>query len=165
MKTYLLLLTGLLFVFSDCKKKTTNPTIVGCQTPINTYAAPSDEIVAVYNYTISAGITPSIKHPRGFYYKIINAGTGDSITESCTTVKVLYKGTLTNGQTFDQTTIPKQFTLNKLIEGWQSGIPLVRKGGKVKLVIPPSLGYGANGTSGIPANSILVFDIELVDYF
>jgi FKBP-type peptidyl-prolyl cis-trans isomerase FkpA len=164
MKTYLLLLTGLIFVFSDCKKKTTS-TAAGCQTTFNTFLAPANETSAVYNYTISAGITPSIKHPRGFYYKIINAGTGDSITESCTTVKVLYKGTLTNGQTFDQATTAVQFTLNKLIEGWQTGIPLIRKGGKIKLVIPPSLGYGANGTSGIPANSILVFDIDLVDYF
>jgi FKBP-type peptidyl-prolyl cis-trans isomerase FkpA len=165
MKIYLLLLTGLVFVFSDCKKKTSSSAPVGCQTPFNTFLAPANETNAVFNYTISAGITPSIKHPRGFYYKIINAGTGDSITESCTTVKVLYKGTLTNGQTFDQSTTAIQFTLNKLIEGWQTGIPLIRKGGKIKLVIPPSLGYGANGTSGIPGNSILVFDIDLVDYF
>jgi FKBP-type peptidyl-prolyl cis-trans isomerase FkpA len=165
MKAYLLLLTGLVFIFSDCKKKSAASAPVGCQSVFNTFLAPANETAAVASYTIAAGITPAVKHPRGFYYKVINAGTGDSITEACTTVKVLYKGTLTNGQEFDKATTPIQFTLNKLIEGWQSGIPLVRKGGKIKLIIPPSLGYGPNATSGIPANSILVFEIDLVDYF
>jgi FKBP-type peptidyl-prolyl cis-trans isomerase FkpA len=164
MKTYLLLLTGLIVVFSHCKKKT-NSAPVGCQTPFKTFLAPANETAQVASFIISAGITSAIKHPRGFYYKILNAGTGDSITESCTSVKVLYKGTLSNGQTFDQSPTAREFTLNTLIEGWQTGIPLVRRGGKIKLIIPPSLGYGANATSSIPANSILVFDIDLVDYF
>ena len=58
--------------------------------------------------------------------------------------------------------------LGELIPGWQKGIPLIKKGGEVKLYIPPSLGYGSqNVTSGgvvvVPANSILIFDVQLAD--
>jgi FKBP-type peptidyl-prolyl cis-trans isomerase FkpA len=57
-----------------------------------------------------------------------------------------------------------------LIEGWKIGLPLIQKSGKIKLYIPPSLGYGAsdikdnNGVVVIPANSMLIFDVSLVDF-
>ena len=63
---------------------------------------------------------------------------------------------------FDKSARPVSFNLLELIQGWQKGLPLVKKGGKIKLIIPPSLGYGATPQQGIPANSVLVFDIELV---
>ena len=49
------------------------------------------------------------------------------------------------------------------IEGWKIGIPLIKKGGKLKLIIPSALAYGCNDISGIPGNSILFFDIDLID--
>ncbi|RRA44251.1 FKBP-type peptidyl-prolyl cis-trans isomerase, partial [Cronobacter sakazakii] len=47
--------------------------------------------------------------------------------------------------------------------GWTEGLKNIKKGGKIKLVIPPELAYGKNGVPGIPANSTLVFDVELLD--
>ena len=54
------------------------------------------------------------------------------------------------------------FGLNQLIVGWQEGIPLIAPGGSITLYLPPSLAYGAQAQQGIPANSILVFQIDLI---
>lgn len=86
------------------------------------------------------------------------------------TVNIHYRGTLTNGKEFDSSYgrgEPATFPLKSLIAGWQQGIPGMRVGGKRKLTIPPHLGYGSDpiydgGRELIPANSTLVFEIELL---
>lgn len=84
------------------------------------------------------------------------------------TITVKYTGTLTDGTVFDSTAkqggTPATFPLSKgqLIDGWVQGIPGMKIGGKRKLVIPPSLGYGSRSAGTIPPNSTLVFEIELV---
>lgn len=80
-------------------------------------------------------------------------------------VTIFYKGYLLDGTVFDGTAEkPANFALAGLIPGWQEGIPFFGKGGKGKLIIPPYLAYGENPPPSIPPNSILVFDIELVDF-
>jgi FKBP-type peptidyl-prolyl cis-trans isomerase len=85
------------------------------------------------------------------------------------TITVKYTGTLTDGTVFDSTAkqggTPATFTLaqGQLIEGWVQGIPGMKVGGKRKLVIPAALGYGSQSVGSIPANSTLIFEIELVD--
>jgi FKBP-type peptidyl-prolyl cis-trans isomerase len=85
------------------------------------------------------------------------------------TITVKYTGTLQDGTVFDSTEKqggqPATFQLAKgqLIDGWVQGIPGMKVGGKRKLVIPPSLGYGNQAQGGIPPNSTLIFEIELVD--
>lgn len=146
-----------------CKKSNSNCDYDACD-----IKAPASEITQLESYLTSAGITAT-KHCSGMYYTITNAGTG--VTPSiCSYVAVTYKGKLTNGTVFDQTTTgPVAFTLATLIEGWKKGIPLVKNGGVITLYVPPSLGYGSgdqkdrNGNVVIPANSILVFDITIVD--
>jgi FKBP-type peptidyl-prolyl cis-trans isomerase FkpA len=161
MKQYLILigLTSVL-LFSFCKSKNedkTNDDV--CK--LNEFAAPATEVTALENYLNNNGII-ALKHYRGFYYKIETKGTTDSIANNCATVKVKYEGKLTSGQTFDKSVNPVSFQLNQLIQGWQSGIPLIKEGGKIKLYIPPSLGYGNQSAGTIPPNSILIFDIELI---
>ena len=82
------------------------------------------------------------------------------------TVEVNYSGRLTNGTVFDETTgEPARLGLSNVIRGWQLGVPLIGKGGSVTLIIPPQLGYGFTPQGDdIPENSVLVFDIELVDF-
>jgi FKBP-type peptidyl-prolyl cis-trans isomerase FkpA len=65
---------------------------------------------------------------------------------------------------FDQTQPGATYSnyLNNLIVGWVNGIPYVKPGGKIRLYIPPSLGYGSAANGPIPANSILIFEIDLV---
>ena len=79
-----------------------------------------------------------------------------------------YKGTLTNGQVFDQSygKAPFDFKLGagNVIPGWDQGIVGMKVGGKRKLVIPPDLGYGASARAGgtIPPNATLIFEVELL---
>jgi len=70
---------------------------------------------------------------------------------------------LIDGTTFDQTgSSAVTFQLGQLISGWQLGLPLIKPGGKIKLYLPPTLGYGSRTVGSIPANSILIFEISLV---
>lgn len=113
-------------------------------------------------YFQANNITPT-RDPTGLYYKIINEGTGVA-PKGTDSVVVHYKGYLINGQQFDgTTTTPRTFLLGVLIPAWQIGIPLVKKGGDIKLYSPSSLAYGPNQVGPIPPNSVLVFDIQLVD--
>jgi FKBP-type peptidyl-prolyl cis-trans isomerase len=96
-------------------------------------------------------------------------GTGPEVKLG-DTVAMHYTGMLLDGTKFDSshdhpgnqplvTPIP-----GRLIQGWNKGVPGMRVGGKRKLTVPPSLGYGAQGSGAkIPPNSTLVFDLELVE--
>jgi FKBP-type peptidyl-prolyl cis-trans isomerase len=93
---------------------------------------------------------------------VTGTGTTPSVTS---TIEVKYKGSLVNGTVFDQTATDKTFTyaLSGLIRGWQIGIPMMKKGGKATFFIPSALGYGAEDTGPIPANSVTIFEIELIN--
>jgi FKBP-type peptidyl-prolyl cis-trans isomerase FkpA len=126
-------------------------------------AAPASEVTQLEAYLASATITAT-KHCSGMYYTINAAGSGATPT-ICSTVSVKYKGQLTNGTIFDQSATPVSFNLGGLIEAWKKGIPMIKPGGKVTLYCPPSLAYGSQAVGTIPANSILVFEVELVGVF
>lgn len=84
------------------------------------------------------------------------------------TVSVNYVGTLTDGTKFDSSydrNQPFEFPLGggQVIKGWDQGVVGMKVGGKRKLVIPPDMGYGSKANGKIPANSTLVFEIELLD--
>ena len=105
------------------------------------------------------------KTESGLLYQVEKEGNGAVPTDSDTVV-VNYKGTLIDGTEFDNSYTrgePLSFRLDGVIPGWTEGLKHVKKGGKIKLVIPPQLAYGKNGVPGIPANSTLVFDVELLD--
>jgi peptidylprolyl isomerase len=104
----------------------------------------------------------------GLQYAILQEGSGEKPTAG-STVSVHYTGYLMDGTKFDSSVErgePIQFVLGQgaVIPGWDEGIGLLGKGAKAKLIIPPELGYGAQGSPPvIPANATLVFDVELVD--
>ena len=149
-KNLLVLLFPLMMV--ACNKNDTPP----C--PEVTATAPATEVANLRAYIQGNNITAT-EDPRGFFYRIENAGTGAKPTP-CSGVTVNYVGTLTNGSTFDSGT-NVSFSLSRLILGWQEGIPLVGTGGTIYLYLPPSLAYGSAPNSGIPPNSNLIFKIDL----
>ncbi|PLR35804.1 FKBP-type peptidyl-prolyl cis-trans isomerase FkpA [Chimaeribacter californicus] len=105
------------------------------------------------------------KTESGLLYQVEKPGTGDAPKDSDTVV-VNYKGTLADGTEFDNSYTrgePLSFRLDGVIPGWTEGLKHIKKGGKITLVIPPELAYGKTGVPGIPANSTLVFNVELLD--
>jgi FKBP-type peptidyl-prolyl cis-trans isomerase FklB len=102
--------------------------------------------------------------PSGLQYKILTAGTGPKPTAS-DTVACNYKGTLINGTEFDSSYKrgqPTKFPVNGVIKGWTEALQLMPVGSKWQLFIPSDLAYGEGGNQGIPPNSTLIFEVELV---
>jgi len=148
-------ITLLLVVAAACSKTT----------DVADYSATDKKIIEDYlaanNLTAqstASGLYYIIEKPGGSYHATINSQ-----------VSALYKGYLINGTVFDQSTLsynnPATFALTSVIAGWQEGIPLVGVGGKIKLLVPSAMGYGSVAKTTIPANSVLIFDIEIVDIF
>jgi FKBP-type peptidyl-prolyl cis-trans isomerase FkpA len=102
----------------------------------------------------------------GLQYEIINETEGAK-PEAGDTVRVNYEGTLTDGTVFDSSFErgePVEFPLGQVISGWTEGIQLMSPGSRYKFYISPELGYGDQPVGGIiPANSVLIFDVELLD--
>ena len=99
----------------------------------------------------------------GLQYRIIEAGN-DVKAGPRDTVWVRYKGSLIDGTVFDEVAEdadPIRLTLNRVVPGWSEGLQLVGEGGKIQLFIPAELGYGEQGTQGIPGNSALIFNVEM----
>jgi FKBP-type peptidyl-prolyl cis-trans isomerase len=89
-------------------------------------------------------------------------GKGASPTIA-STITANYKGMLTDGTVFDESKAePLTAPLSNLIPGWQEGMQTMKVGGKRRLIVPAQLGYGSQPTGKIPANSTLIFDIELL---
>lgn len=127
-------------------------------------AKPEDQKKIIEEYVNKKGLKGEFT-PSGLFVAIETEGSGEFPTAS-NTVKAEYTGYLLDGSVFDASTpgSPIEFGLNEVIPGWTEGLQKFKKGGKGKLIIPSSLGYGPNGAGPIPPNSILAFDITLVDF-
>jgi FKBP-type peptidyl-prolyl cis-trans isomerase len=115
--------------------------------------------LTIQAYVSDNGLTTQTT-ASGLHYiiDVVGNGTHPTIND---TVRVNYVGTLVDGTQFDAND-NITFPLTNVIEGWQEGIPLFSVGGSGRLIIPSSLAYGPTARPGIPANSVLVFDIDLL---
>lgn len=110
----------------------------------------------------NAGEAGVITTESGLQYKVLEEGAGPSPTAADVAL-VGYKGTLLDGTVFDenpQTAMP----VDGVVPGFSEGLQKMKKGGKYRLWIPPHLGYGEQAAGPIPANSVLVFDVQLHDF-
>lgn len=103
----------------------------------------------------------------GLAYKIIELGEGN-FPKGIDTVEVNYKGTLIDGTVFDSSYDrgePAKFPLDRVIPGWTEGMTYIKEGGKIELYVPSTLGYGPRQAGSIPANSTLIFEVELIKIY
>jgi len=101
----------------------------------------------------------------GLQYIEVKPGQGEK-PAATSKVRVHYKGSLLDGTEFDSSYKrgePAEFQVNQVIPGWQEALQLMQVGAQYKLFIPPDLGYGDQGNPRIPGNSLLLFDVELVE--
>ena len=105
------------------------------------------------------------KEGSGLQHQVLEQGSGSQHPTQSDRVKVHYHGTLLDGTVFDSSVErgePITFGLNQVIPGWTEGLQLMVTGQKMRLFIPSELGYGRRAVSGIPAGSLLIFDVELL---
>lgn len=140
--------------------------LAGCKKDTVTYQEQLDiDIAIIENYLSDNGIT-AIKDNSGLFYVIDDEGIGTDFPSFNSSIVMAYSGNFLDGNIFDSatTTNPLSSNLQSLIRGWQIGVPKFKKGGKGTLYIPSGLGYGSNGRGSIPGNSVLIFDIELLNF-
>ncbi len=149
-----------MFIFGACLKseETANPQME-YQAQLN-----NDEML-ISKFLVEKGI-PATRDASGIYFYRYeqNKSQGEKYSYNPNTIiTVKYTGRLLNGTIFDSRDKEAQFKLADVILGWQIGIQLMQKGEKIRLIIPSVYGYGNKSHGIIPANSVLDFDIELID--
>ncbi|RKR80825.1 FKBP-type peptidyl-prolyl cis-trans isomerase FkpA [Mucilaginibacter gracilis] len=156
---YLLSVICTLFVSCGKKEDTFDPV---------KQAAADDAAIQAY---IKANNITATKDASGLYYQIVTQGTGVNASAS-STVTVNYTGKFLDGTQFDSTSSPGRTSFStqlvtngvaQVIQGWVIGIPLVKAGGRILLLIPSALAYGPSGYGSIPGNSVLAFSVDVLN--
>jgi peptidylprolyl isomerase len=161
---------GTVFFLSNQKMENSQinlaPTTYPSLTPISTTAAPVNAIITEQPATNSANMDNVITTADGLQMQDLIVGTGQE-AKNGDTVTVNYLGTLLDGTKFDSSydrnqPFTTQIGVGQVIKGWDEGIVGMKVGGKRKLTIPASLGYGNQPAGSIPPNSTLIFEVELL---
>ena len=103
--------------------------------------------------------------PTGLQYRVLKEGEGNSPGKT-DRVKVHYAGRLIDGTEFDSSIKreePSSFGLNQVIKGWTEGLQLMKVGSKFEFFIHPKIAYGTRPKPNIPSNSLLIFEVELLE--
>lgn len=133
---------------------------------MNILATTTAIVLVALSFQTSAAESKDEKTASGIVITTLKEGAGANPKNS-DTVKVHYRGVLSNGKEFDSSYgrgQPAIFPLNRVIPCWTEGVQKIKVGGKVKLVCPPNLAYGSRGVPGtIPPDSTLVFEVELLE--
>jgi FKBP-type peptidyl-prolyl cis-trans isomerase len=102
---------------------------------------------------------------EGVFVSFETEGSGTETPDLTSTLEIIYRGYLLDGTEFDNSRgFPATLSLSRVIQGWQLALPLFTRDSKGTVIIPSRYGYGPRATGNIPANSVLVFDIELIDF-
>ena len=105
-----------------------------------------------------------VETASGLQYKILSPGKGGPKPTDQDVALVNYEGKLTDGTTFDKSQQPTPLPVKGVVPGFSEALKLMPKGSKYRFWVKPSLGYGEKANGPIPAHSVLVFEVELVDF-
>jgi FKBP-type peptidyl-prolyl cis-trans isomerase FkpA len=136
-------------VFSGCMKNDQ-----AC-TPLS----PASEEERIQAYGAANSMT-LIRHSSGIFYQIMSSGYG-ATPDVNSKITIGYVGKFLDGYLFDQNSSISNY-LKQFIEGWQIGLPLIKEGGTIRLVIPSAYAYGCTTYGNIPPNTILYFEVNLI---
>jgi len=154
-KKLLLAMAVLTIAFSACQK----------EVPYDRAAQLSIDTEIIRKYIADKKLT-GFQEVDGLFYQVSKPGTGTLTTDLVDTVEVKYEGRLLDGTVFDATEDdPIKFVLGGVIEGWQKGVPLIKQGGQIRLLVPSTMAYTNRPVGPIPANSPLDFTIDLVKVY
>ena len=123
--------------------------------------------ILIVDYLNENDSTASYHEYSGIFYNILEEGKADH-PNTGSLIRVKYKGMLLDGTVFDQTpdsVSSNSFYLDNLILGWQYGIPLIGENGRIILYLPSYYGFGTTERTDVPANSVLIFDVTLIDFY
>lgn len=121
-----------------------------------------EDIAIIEKYLQDNNLTAE-ETSSGLHYIVEQQGTGNHPTAT-DDVHVRYRGYFTDGDVFDESDASGiTFNLQSVIQGWTEGIPKFKEGGEGMLLIPSALAYGEKGSGSIPPNTVLIFDVELLD--
>ncbi|MDB5000069.1 MAG: hypothetical protein JWR76_1146 [Mucilaginibacter sp.] len=161
----LILLVCVTAGFASCKKTASE------LDKINAQAVVDNKIIT--DYISANGLSTTAKQvdsagvATGIYYIVIAPGAGNSLFTNSTNITVDFTGKiLTSGQTFtNSNNFHPSFTLGSVMRAWKLAIPLIKKGGQIRILSPSRYAYGAYDQLdiGLPANSVVDFDIKLLD--
>lgn len=161
MKKYIFSLSAIVLLFFSSCLESPEPIVVP-----DPHIQLSKDTIIIRKY-VSDNNIPAIKDSTySIFYQIKTAGTGNHKYTSNSKITVKYVGKFLDGKKFDEKLKDSViYTFGSLIPGWRIGIPRIQKGGKIRLIIPSGYAYDRFGSpSGvIPPNTILDFDIELLD--
>jgi FKBP-type peptidyl-prolyl cis-trans isomerase len=135
------------------------PSALGAQsTPV------ADDPVATFLQHNRATDHAVIETASGLQYKVLTPSSETVRPVADDVALVMYKGSLADGTVFDQSEQPTPMEISGVVPGFSEALTLMARGAKYRVWIKPSLGYGDQATGPIPANSVLVFDIEMIDW-
>jgi len=172
-KINILLLSIAVCLGTACQQKAaeataTNTTTAPATTNSNTATAPIQPTNPSKHTPYVIEDSSKIKDlGNGLKLYVVKEGSGAKPSPT-SKVMINYYGRLKNGEVFDESYSKPQaaeFDLANLIKGWQIGLTNVTMGSSFVLIVPPSLGYRSEARPGIPANSTLVFDIDLITFY
>jgi FKBP-type peptidyl-prolyl cis-trans isomerase FkpA len=144
----LLIITALALAFTSCEKD-------------DAQAQLTADVAIIEKYLSDNNLTAE-EYDLGLYIVTDNEGNGNR-PNSTSNVLIKYRGYLPNGIEFDESwNTAANFNLSGTIEGWRKGIPQFKEGGRGTILMASYLGYGKNAAGIIPANSVLIFDIDLI---
>lgn len=124
-------------------------------------AAPDPAAAFLSTNRTASGV---VETASGLQYKVLTPGQGDAKPTDQDIALVNYEGRLIDGTSFDKSTQPTPMPVAGVVPGFAEGLKLMARGAKYRFWIKPELGYGSEGSGPIPANSVLVFDVEMLDF-